>query len=266
LIGGSLALALRKRRPDWKLKLWARSPASVQRTREFFPDATSEIAAAVEGADLCVLCTPISAMADLAEKIVPHLSADAAVTDAGSVKSGVVQRLEHILGERFVGSHPMAGSEKSGLEAAQEDLFEGAACILTPTPRSLPSALTAIRQLWEIVGCRVVELSAAKHDQAIARVSHLPHAVAAALVNSISQRLPEATALAGGGYRDSTRIAASPSALWREIFLENKDELLAGLEDFSTMIEDLKQLIRSDEDAALEAFLARARETRERLS
>ena len=193
MIGGSLALALRKRRPDWKLKLWARSPASVQRTRELFPDTTSEIAAAVEGADLCVLCTPISAMADLAENIAPHLSPAAAVTDAGRVKCGVVQRLEHILGGRFVGSHPMAGSEKSGLEAARADLFEGAVSILTPTPRSL---------------------------------------------------LP---------------------ALWRKIFLENKEELLTGLEDFSTMIDDLKKLIRSEDAVALEAFLARARATRERL-
>ena len=265
MIGGSLALALRKRRPDWKLKLWARSPASVQRTRELFPDTTSEIAAAVEGADLCVLCTPISAMADLAENIAPHLSPAAAVTDAGSVKCGVVQRLEHILGGRFVGSHPMAGSEKSGLEAARADLIEGAVSILTPTPRSLLPALTTIRQLWEIVGCRVVEMSAAKHDEAISLVSHLPHAVAAALVNAINRRLPEAPALAGGGYRDSTRIAASPPALWRKIFLENKEELLTGLEDFSTMIDDLKKLIRSEDAVALEAFLARARATRERL-
>ena len=206
----------------------------------------------------------MGAMDDLAERIAPHLSKAAAVTDAGSVKAGVVQRLEAILGGRFVGSHPMAGSEKNGLDAAQEDLFDGAACILTPTPRSLPSALTAIRNLWETVGCRVVDLSAAAHDEAIARVSHLPHAAAAALVNAISLRAPGAEALAGGGYRDTTRIAASPPALWREIFLENKTGLLAGLEDFATVLEDLKQMIRTDDAPALEAFLARAKETRDR--
>ncbi len=238
----------------------------MQRAREFFPDATSEIDAVVDGADLCVLCTPMSAMPGLAEKIVPHLSENAAVTDAGSVKAEVVRKLETILGGRFVGSHPMAGSEKSGLDAAQEDLFEGAACILTPTPRSLLPAHTAIRQMWEIVGCRVVEMPADAHDEAIARVSHLPHAVAAALVNAISLRPPGAAALAGGGYRDSTRIAASPPALWREIFMENKAGLLAGLEDFTTMIEDLKHMIRSDNATALEAFLTRAKEMRDRQS
>ena len=206
----------------------------------------------------------MSAMDDLALQLAPHLSNSAAVTDAGSVKTGVVQRLETILGGRFVGAHPMAGSEKNGLAAAQDDLFEGAACILTPTPRSRPPALTAIRNLWKTVGCRVLEMSAPAHDEAIARVSHLPHAVAAALVNAISLRTPGAEALAGGGYRDTTRIAASPPTLWREIFLENNAGLLAGLADFAAVLEDLQQMIRTNDAPALEAFLARAKETRDR--
>lgn len=205
-------------------------------------------------------------MGDLAEKIAPHLGPDASVTDAGSAKAGVVHLLEGILGDRFVGSHPMAGSEKNGIEAAQEDLFEGAVSIITPTARTRPSAMEAVRTLWHAAGCRLVELSPELHDECIARVSHLPHAIAALLVNVVSQRHPRATALAGGGYRDTTRIAGGPPAMWTEIFLENKAGLIAGLEDFTAVIEELKQMLISDDASGIEALLTRAKETRARLS
>ena len=170
-------------------------------------------------------------MPSLAEKIAPALSNGATVTDVGSVKAAVVRRLEPILGGRFVGSHPLAGSEQSGFDAARANLFEGAVCLVTPTASSSPESTRTVRNLWESVGCRLVEMSPERHDECVARVSHLPHAVAAALVNSISLRVPDAGALAGGGYRDTTRIAAASPAMWREILLENSAEMAAGLED-----------------------------------
>jgi prephenate dehydrogenase len=212
-----------------------------------------------------VLCTPIGAMPSLAEKIAPALSGTATVTDVGSVKAGVVRRLERILGGRFVGSHPMAGSEQSGLGAARANLFERAICIVTPTTDSCPASTSTIRNLWESVGCRLVEMPPHEHDERIARVSHLPHAAAAALVNAIGLRVPDAGALAGGGYRDTTRIAAAPPAMWREIFLENGAGLVAGLEDFSTMLDSMKQMIVSRDAAALELFLERAKAIRQDL-
>jgi Prephenate dehydrogenase len=246
--------------------LWARSAAAAERTAKFFPSVTCDAAAAAAGADLCIFCTPIGAMAGLAREIAPHLSAGAVVTDAGSVKGGVVAALEDILGDRFVGSHPMAGSEKSGMEAARADLFEGATCILTPTPRTDRRARETARQLWLSVGGRPVEMPPEVHDLAVGRVSHLPHAVASVLVNAIASRGDGAEALAGGGYRDSTRIASGPPAMWTEILLENKDALLQGLEDFSASLDELKRFLLSNDAPALESFLSRAKKVRDTLS
>ena len=212
-----------------------------------------------------MLCTPIGAMSGLARQFAPALARTATITDVGSVKAGVVSRLEAILGERFVGSHPMAGSEQSGIDAARANLFEGAVCILTPTANSLPEATQRVRDLWKGVGCRMVEMSPGEHDECIARVSHLPHAVAATLVNAINMRLPNVASLAGGGYRDTTRIAAGPAAMWREILLENRAGVLAGLEDFSAMLDTMREMLLNGDAAQLELFLERARAIREDL-
>jgi prephenate dehydrogenase len=238
----------------------------VERLAGLFPFVSTDELATADGADLCVLCTPIGIMESLARRIAAALSSETTVTDVGSVKAGVVSRLERVLGQRFVGSHPMAGSEQSGFGGARPDLFGGAVCIVTPTLASAPESLAAVRELWQGVGCRLVELSPEKHDECIARVSHLPHAVASALVNAISLGVPDAGALAGGGYRDATRIAAGPSAMWREILLENREGVLAGLNDFSKTISDMKDLIVARDSAGLELFLQRAKEIRENLS
>ncbi len=235
----------------------------MERARKFFPSVSCDEAGTASGTDLCVLCIPIGAMPSLAEKIVPALSSSATVTDVGSVKAGVVRRLETILGGRFIGSHPMAGSEQSGFDAARANLFEKAVCIVTPTKNSLPASIKTVRNLWESVGCRLIDMPPEEHDECVARVSHLPHAVSAALVNAISLRVPDAVALAGGGYRDTTRIAAAVPAMWREILLENSTELVSGLEDFSATLEKMKQMILSRDAAALELFLERAKSIRE---
>ncbi len=265
LIGGSLAFALRKLQPDCSVRVWARSEASAARAAKFFDAVTCDARAAAAGADLCIFCTPIGAMPALARDIAAHLSASAVVTDAGSVKGRVVAAMEEILGGNFVGSHPMAGSEKAGIEAARADLFEGAACIVTPTPKTNPRALSTVRRLWESVGGSLVEMTPEAHDLTVGRVSHLPHAIAAVLVNAIAHGGSGEQALAGGGYRDSTRIAAGPPAMWSEIFLENKAGLLAGLEDFSAALEDLRTILLSNDAAALETFLSRAKSVRDTL-
>jgi prephenate dehydrogenase len=205
-------------------------------------------------------------MADLAKTLAPLLAPGAVVTDAGSVKGPVVAELEVLLGGRFVGAHPMAGSEKSGIEAARADLFEGALCILTPTDRTHPAALEAVRSLWSSVGCRLTEKDPAVHDRAVGRVSHLPHAVAAVLVHAVEAGGADIGRLAGGGYRDTTRIAAGSAAMWSEIFLENRPALLEALEDFSGSLEALRAILRSNDAAALEEFLTRAKQARDRYS
>ena len=246
--------------------MWARSPQSTENARKFFPAVSSDVAEVVSGSDICVLCTPIGAMPELARQLAPLLAPTATVTDVGSVKAGIVSQLEAILGSRFVGSHPMAGSEQSGIGAARANLFEGAVCILTPTRNSAPDKIQVLRDLWKSVGCRIVEMTPQDHDERIACVSHLPHAIAATLVNAIHLRVPDVGCIAGGGYRDTTRIAAGPAAMWREILLENRTALLAGLEDFTTTLEKMKELIRLADSAELELFLERARAIRKDLS
>jgi prephenate dehydrogenase len=248
------------------LRLWARSEKSAKAAAYITPDVTLDPSEAVKGADICILCTPIGIMPELATQFRDALGAAAVVTDAGSVKGPVVQRLETLLGQRFVGSHPMAGSERSGIEAARENLFQGAAVIVTPTDQTEGEAVDVVRSLWETVGCRVSIMSPSEHDEAVARISHLPHAAAAALVNAINHRMPAAGALAGGGYRDTTRIAAGPPAMWSEILLENKTPLIAGLDDLTDTLDELKAMLRSHDAPALESFLARAKEFRDTLT
>lgn len=258
LIGGSLALALRGKADD--VRVWARRAEAARETERAVPGckAFTSVEQAAEGADFVVFCTPVGAMPEIAGRIGKHLATGAVVTDAGSVKGTVVKALEPIFGGAFVGSHPMAGSERSGLAAARGDLFEGAACVVTPTKTTAPETVERVCGLWTDVGCRIIEMPPEEHDRAAARISHLPHAVAAALVNSIEGHAPESLRLAGGGYRDTTRIAAGPEGMWREILLENKAELLAGLEDFTEMIEELKTHLSEGNGPALEKFLARA--------
>ncbi len=204
-------------------------------------------------------------MRELAGRILPALSPQTVVTDAGSVKSGVVRELQSVCGGRFIGSHPMAGSERNGFAAARDDLFEGATCILTPTADTSSEARQAALSLWRTVGCKTSEMTPQDHDEVIARVSHLPHAAAAALVAAINVRVPDAGATAGGGYRDTTRVAAGPAGMWTEILLENREPLLAGMEELTASLETMKNLIKSGDSEALEAFLANASAVRKAL-
>lgn len=248
------------------MRLWARRESARAEVRDVLPETqlTTDAVEAAQGAEILVFCTPVSAMSPLAEALRGHVPENAVLTDGGSVKSGVVRLMETHFGGRFVGSHPMAGSERSGLQAARSDLFEQAACVLTPTPATAPETRERIRNLWQSVGGRILEMAPGIHDRLAARISHLPHAVAAALVNAIHAHAPDATGMAGGGYRDSTRIASGPAPLWREILLENRAEILAGLEEFTGQLETLKQHLSSGHAEALEAFLAEAGQARGR--
>jgi len=223
-------------------------------------------AAAVAGADLVVLCTPIGTMKELAASIAPHLPPDAVVTDAGSVKACVVAQLEPLLGKQFVGAHPMAGSERSGLAAARSDLFEGAPCLLTPTEASGADALERARAFWISLGMRLTEMTPSAHDRLVARLSHLPHAVAFALVNLVADSLPEgAGLLAGGSFRDATRVAASDPGLWTGILSENRHEVAAALRETSELLNALAHQLEEEKNDSVLDFLTRAKEHRDSL-
>jgi prephenate dehydrogenase len=264
LIGGSLAMALRRAGHFRDISIWARREEAALEAPSLLPGCrvSHDLATAVADADIAVLCLSPHAIEAIGPELVKHLPKHAVVTDAGSVKGKIVTRLEEVFGGRFIGAHPMAGSEQSGIRAARENLYDGAVCILTPTPHTDPSARNLAAELWTTAGCKLQEMSPEAHDRAMARISHLPHAAAAALVHAALGANPSLARLAGGGYRDSTRIAGGPEGLWAEIFLDNSAEVLNGIHDLQTALETLKLALESGNRSAVEAFLADARTLR----
>ena len=273
LLGGSLGMALRKRRLAKSVVGFVRRSASVAECeRHGAVDlATLDLARAVQGADLIVLCTPIAQMRPLVEQMLPALRRGAIVTDVGSVKGSVVRDLESLVaraGARFVGSHPMAGAEKTGVAAARADLFAGAVCAITPTRRSAPAAVRKVEQLWKAVGCRLLRLTPEAHDALVSRSSHLPHVVAAQLANLIlNPKYPaEQGMLCANGFRDTTRIAASSPEMWRDIALANRANLLRALAAFTAGLQGFKRALKRGDARAVSAFFEQARERREQWS
>jgi prephenate dehydrogenase len=269
LIGGSLALALRRRGRVGEIVGVGRGSENLAlaRRRRVVDRVTTDPVEGVRDADLVVLATPVGALAELAKTIAPALRTGAIVTDVGSVKERVIRAVEPAIPPHahFVGGHPIAGAEDSGAGAASASLFEGSRCILTPTPRTDAAALGKIRRMWTGVGARVIEMSAATHDRILGAVSHLPHVVAFALVNAVSASEKEALDYAGAGFRDFTRIAASHAEMWRDIILDNRERVLASLEATQAELSRIRALIdRQDGARLLEAF-SKARETRRSL-
>ena len=268
LIGGSVALALKNRFPSSRLTVWGRDPERLKTLldRRLADAVETDPVAAVREADLVVLCTPVGNLPELARSIAPGLSPGAAVTDAGSVKSCVVEQLSPLFGGRFVGAHPMAGSERSGLAAARADLFEGAPCIVTPVSGTDPRALRTVTAFWEALGAKVTLMSPEEHDRTAARLSHLPHALAFALMNLVVDTLPEgAQGLAGGSFRDATRVAASNPELWTGILSCNRTEVAAALREMSKLLKSMASALGDEKSDSILDFLRRAKEHRDSL-
>ena len=267
LLGGSLALELRER-PATSVAVWARRPeaAAAAEGAGLADFISTDVGKVVAGAAIVVLCTPVAAMPPLARQFAESILPDALITDVGSVKGAVVQELNSVFTARgrFIGSHPMAGSEQTGIDAARPDLFRGAACIITPDDATKESAITDASRFWKNVGCTVGILSPAEHDQVVALVSHLPHLVAATLIATINDLHPAAFAFAGPGLRDTTRIASGPAAMWTEILQTNSQAVRHAAE---AMIEKLGQTVKLLDRAAptcdLQTFLTRAKAARD---
>jgi prephenate dehydrogenase len=266
LLGGSVARAARARRVAREIVAVGRTAAVLGRARAagVVDTATHDLAAGVEGADLVVLCTPVGTLAGLVRAAWPHLAPGAVLTDVGSVKSPIVAAAEACPPGpgAFVGSHPMAGSERSGFEASQADLFAGRLTLVTPTPRTPAPALERVIAFWEALGSQVRQLPPEAHDRGVAAISHLPHLAAYGLVAAADE---DALPLAAAGFQDTTRIAGSAEALWTDIFRENREALLAALGDYRAVLDRWGALIRAGEWDALESALGRARERREKL-
>ncbi|NLV20832.1 MAG: prephenate dehydrogenase [Syntrophomonadaceae bacterium] len=213
--------------------------------------------------DLVIMATPLQAMAETIKQIKDHIKPGAIISDVGSVKSWVMQLLEENIPAaiHIIGGHPMAGSEKSGLQAADKFLLQNAAYILTPRPGTAEKPLQELTELLKTIGARVVIMNAREHDQAVARVSHLPHLMSAALVNNLAAK-PEFLALAGGGLRDSTRTAASDPDLWQDILMLNRDAVIEELESMLQILIDVQLALQYKDGEMLHRYLQTACTTR----
>lgn len=252
LLGGSIALALQDSR---EVRLWFRRPELLENARlSGFQGATADLTSAVADCDLLILAVPVGAMpALLSAAIEAGLPSTCLVTDVGSVKQAPHQQLSEILassGNAFIGSHPMAGSEKNGLMAARADLFQNAACLLTNDSNASESLAKALEQFWVDLGCRTRWFSAAEHDRIVARISHLPHITASATALSALKACAQYGELSGGGLKDTTRVASGNPDMWAEILTENRDAVIEGVRD---NIAQLHEILASLEAGDLEA-------------
>ena len=277
LIGGSVALALKKAQG---LNFVAPKIVGVGRSEKSLHEALklnvidaleTNIHDACVDADLILIAAPVAQTKTILHSIKPHLNCNTIITDAGSTKGDVIKVAREILGEQFsqfVGGHPIAGAEKSGVAAAKSDLFVGKNVVLTPvTSPALQTnrdAIASVADLWKKCGANVTEMSAEHHDNIFAAVSHLPHLLAFALVDDIASR-PNAAQLfsfAASGFRDFTRIAGSSPEMWRDISLANRAALLGEINAFQIELTQIKQLLENEDGAGLQALFERSSKAR----
>ena len=270
LIGGSLALALRAKGAVGEVVGVGRGEANLRRGVELgvIDRYSLDPRVGVEGADMVFLATPVCAITGMVGGIAPFLSTGAIVTDGGSVKEEIVAACEPLMRPEtfFVGGHPIAGTEHSGVEAAFATLYENRRCILTPTDRTDPSALSDVARMWATAGSEVVLMDVHKHDRVLAAISHLPHMVAYSLVNAVGgyDRFDEnILRYSAGGFRDFTRIASSDPVMWRDIALMNREAILEMMDFFAGSLSDLRRLVNERDSNGLERFFANSKELRD---
>lgn len=266
LIGGSIGMALRRRDLAERVVGVARRQETLRTARRVgaVSSATSDLAKGVADAELVIICTPVGSIAEQAEKAARYCQEGALITDAGSTKRRIIEALTDGLprGCRFLGSHPLAGSEKSGPAQADPELFEGRVAILTPTSTTKAEDFDFLEEFWEALGSVVVQMSPDEHDHALALTSHLPHAVAAALATMVPEKLFR---LSGSGLLDTTRIAAGDPELWIQIFDHNRSHLCAALDEYQQRLRELAEAVREGNRTELERILTAAKKTRDAL-
>ncbi len=268
LIGGSLALALKKKSLTDEIIGYGKSEERLKKALAagIIDRFTTSIEDACK-AEAIVLATPAGVFEKIAKEMVNYLQKGIIVFDVGSVKEAVVKNLEKILpeGVHFVGTHPIAGSDRTGFEYARSDLFEGSRVIITPTENTDRSAVEKVSMLWEKIGAHVEFMNADEHDRIYAAVSHLPHLVSFCLVNTVSEIDKNFIKYAGSGFKSSTRIAKSSPEIWADIFAMNNENILQCLEVFSKKLEEIKQMLSKKELERVKKFIEKAKRLREEI-
>ncbi len=270
LLGGSLGLAAKHRGVASHVAAYVRRESAIQEVIDAgAADSVSlRLEEVVADAELIILCTPLGQMVDLTRKIVPYLKPGAILTDVGSVKEAIDREIPPLLDEtdaHFVGSHPMAGSEKTGVHAARDFLFENATCAVCP-PNQLPAEiLEKVTSFWKQLGARVLVMSSSDHDRAVARISHLPHAVASSVarLGLDPEGHPLQRELGATGFADLTRVASGSPEMWRDISMQNQIHLADATDGLIEVLKQFSDLLRSSDEAGIEDFFKVAKNLRD---
>jgi cyclohexadieny/prephenate dehydrogenase len=266
LIGGSIGLAAKKRGLVRQVRGVGRNRSTLERAQALsaIDEICLDLTAAASGSDCIILCTPVDRIAEQVLQLAPHCRPGTLITDAGSTKGLIVQAVEdHMPAEvHFVGSHPLAGSEKRGPEYANADLFQNRWTIVTQTPKTDGTALNRVMTFWQQLGARVRIMEPQEHDRALAMTSHLPHLLASALAGILPAQWKDLTA---SGFRDTTRIAAGDADLWTAIFNHNRQALLVALQSLEGQLSQYRQALERNDDTTITHLLAQAKKVRDAL-
>lgn len=269
LIGASLALAMREHRLCKTITGYGRKEENLKkaRIRGIIDDYHLDLREACHDSDLIILSTPVGTFQEIIGSTRDTLKPGSLIMDVGSVKGKLVYKIEAMVPSsvNYIGSHPIAGSDKSGIEGARADLFKDALCIITPTEKSDKEAIKKVVSLWEGLGARVRFLDPYRHDEIYGAVSHLPHLIAYTLVSTIGDIDSGYIEYAGQGFKDTTRIALSSPEMWRDISIENRENLLRLLDLFSRNIERIKRLLEKTDAEELKKVFQKAKGLREKI-
>ena len=260
LLGASLVLAVKKKLLAEKIVVWARSENTAKNALEKLPvdQVERNPSVSVRGSQLVVLCTPVETITSILNSIIDDLDESCIVTDVGSVKSEICKNAENLFKKSkssFIGSHPMAGSEKAGMDHANENLFSSRTCIITPNDKPDSEQLKKLTLFWEYLGMKSILMNPQEHDAKLSQLSHLPHLVSSVLAHSLHDKIDEAPMLCGQGLRDTVRIAGGSPELWAGIIEQNKINILESVEKFEESLQTIRNLISHNDFNGLQEFL-----------
>ncbi len=267
LIGGSIGYGLLQKKIAHEVVGVARKQKTLSRARAggMISSGTTSLRAAVRGADLVVIAVPVFTAARIMSELSALVDPACLIFDVASAKQELVSQARTVFPPkiRFVGTHPLAGSEKSGPENARSDLFKNSICFITPDSQTSKSAVRAVTQIWRLLGSRPICVSPQEHDRIVAMISHLPHLIAVLMMNTVDPKLLN---LSGSGFRDVTRVAAGEVEMWNDIFLSNRHSVLEALATYETVLREFKQALRKKDSPHLTLLLEKAARRRRKLA
>ena len=268
LIGGSLALALKERNLAKAVFGYGRDQTRLEEAQKsnVIDAFSTNIKEAIDEANIIVIATPVGTFKDILHQIEPLISSNVIITDVGSTKSDIVNIVNDVLRDKssyFIPAHPIAGKERSGFEVSDSKLYDGKKVIITPQETNSPESIDVIDQMWKNVGADVDFMSAESHDNLLGMTSHLPHMLAFSLVNYLVNQNPNASIYAGGGFKDFSRIASGDAIMWRDICLQNKNQIMSHLKGYQSTLDDLLEAINDEDSDKLGQLFTTAKKTRD---